>query len=268
MNTNKQRQVARLCAPLAILLAFGGIAEAKTLNYSGAKSGSVGNSQAGASYALNGAAYANDASTANEAYVRLWGNATAKLLGKSGQLASLDGKVQSQKNKGTLKVLVKACGFNVVNTSQSFQTGVSKSYSKTYSATFLSARATFWVSIVPVTFSGNVGGGASMKVTCRIGPMRADMAGGPKAWGSASASAGVGAFGFRLASVGTTAKLMDSYLRSTAGIGFLAGQKKGGVYLDLTPLNASLWYKVLGFAEQSIAEWSTGRNTYTLATIK
>lgn len=250
------------------VLTAASMASATELSFSGAKNGSVGNTQAGASYAINGTAYANDASSVNEAYVRLWGDATTYLLGLSGQLASLDGEVESKDNAGTLKVLVRACGFNVVNVNTNFSTGITRTYSTTYSATFLSTRATFWVSIVPVTFAGNVGGGASMNLTYIIGPLRAEIMGGPRAWGSTSASAGIGVAGYSIAAVGTTARLMNTYLRSTAGIGFLAGQRQGGVYLDITPLNANFWFRVFGFKRRNIAQWWSGSATYTLTTIQ
>lgn len=261
------RIMSMMSGLVVVALVAANVAAAKTISFSNSKGGSVGNTQAGASYALNGQAYANDASSVNNAYVRLWGNATAKLLGKSGQLAGLDAKVGSTKNSGTLNVMVKACGFNVVNQNESFATGKTKTYSKTYSSTFLDAKATFWVSVVPVTFSGKVGGGASMNLTYFIGPLRADVSGGPKAWGSTSAKAGIEIGGYTLAAVGATAKLMETYLRSTVGIGFLAGQKKGGVYCDINPLNANFWFQILKFKKYSIAEWSAPSQSYTIIAI-
>lgn len=262
-----KRVLAASAVTVAALLVVSTVS-AKTLTYSGSRSGSAGDSQAGASYSMNSRAYANDASWSNEAYVRLWGDATAKLFGSSRQLASLETKVRSKNNAGTLDVLVKACGYNVVNKKESFPTGISKSYSKSYSNNFFSAEATFWVWIIPVSFRGSVGGGASINAGYEVGILRADLTGGPKAWGSASASAGIGRGKWSLASVGATAKLLETYLRSSAGIGFLSGQPKGGIYLDLGGAYADFWYKVVGFKQQTIASWSARRNTYTLATIR
>ena len=106
-----------------------------------------------------------------------------------------------------------------------------------------------------------------MNLQYSIGPLRANMSGGPRAWAAATAQFGLGVAGYFLASVGTTAKLMDSNLRANAGIGFLAGQKNGGLALDLTPLQANLWAKVAGFSPYIISQWSTRSQTYPLMTI-
>lgn len=268
MKCRKIRSVRLFCSVVLVVLGSASVASATVLNYSGSKSGSVGNTQAGASYSFNGSAYANDARSANEANIRLWGNATAKLLGVSGELASADGKVASKNNAGTLSVMVRACGYNVVGISEQFPTGQKRNFYRTYSTTFLTAKATFWVSAVPITFTGNVGGGATMDVTYTIGMLRADLQGGPNAWGSTSAKAGIGIAGFTLASVGTTAKLMDARLWTDSGVGFLAGQKRGKVCLDLQALSADFWYQVLGFPKKTVAQWSSPAVTYTLANIR
>ena len=254
---------------IACMLALADTVSAAALAYSGSKCGSAGNTYAGASYNMFARATANDFPSINEANIRGYGNANVKLLGASKQLAALDAKVKSKGNRGTLTVLLRVAGYDVINQDQSFSAGINRSYSKSYSTTFCQANATFWVSgFIPLCIKGSVGGGASMALRYSIGSLRADMSGGPKAWAAAAAQFGLGVAGYYLASVGTTAKLMNSNLRADAGIGFLAGQKKGGVYLDLTPLNANLWAKVAGFSPYIISQWSTHSQTYTLMTIQ
>lgn len=255
---------------LAIIGCMATAASATTIYRGAIKSGRVGDGQAGASYEFIAKAYACDHPFYKTAHIYLAGEAQAQLLGNSAQLTSLKTQVESFFGAGSFMAAIKACGYNVVNYRQVIPVGATYSYSKRYSATFLKSSATFWVSFIPVTFNGNVGGGASMDLTCRMNLCQAEMNGGPKAWGSTKAKAGIGIAGYTLAGVGTTAKLMDSYLKSNARIGLMPGatsQNQGKIALELSPLNADLWFKVLGFSEKVISRWSAASRVYTLATL-
>lgn len=255
---------------VAIIGCMASAASATTIYRGAIKSGRVGDRQAGATYEFIAKAYANDNRFYKNAHIYLSGEAQAQLLGNSAQLASLQTQVDSFFGAGSFMAAIKACGYNVVDYRKVIPADTTYSYSRRYSATFLKSSATFWVSFVPVTFSGNVGGGASMYLTCRMNLCQAEMNGGPKAWGSTTAKAGVGIAGYTLAGVGTTAKLMDSYLKSNAKIGLMPGateQNQGKIELELSPLSANLWFKVLGFSEKVISRWSAASRVYTLATL-
>jgi hypothetical protein len=73
-----------------------------------------------------------------------------------------------------------------------------KSFSnrKSYSTTFYSASATYWLGYVPVTVSGKIGGGASVSYTLQLPENGAGVSGDGAVWISADASGGVGIAGY------------------------------------------------------------------------
>jgi hypothetical protein len=164
---------------------------------------SFGNSTAGAT-----ATFSISAENRSR-YARTGANATGdvKLLGQTGRLVEFSAGVENANGNRRATMQLKVAGYVV--DSKSMPT--TWTWDRSINRTFLSVSQNFMVGPVPVTVRGSVGAGASGALTLAMGPTDALLSGSTSAWGTGSASGGVGVSGANV-SVGADLRLLKTRL--------------------------------------------------------
>jgi hypothetical protein len=149
------------------------------------------------------------------------GSASVKVFGKGGDAASIDVGIDARKptsgsSGGSYNVKLRVAGKTLFSKSGSYSTKISKSYSKSYSRTWIDTSKTFVVGIVPVVVKATLESSAKLNLTLGLDPV--GMSAGARGSinvipGEAGVSAGVG---FDLGVVGASAGVSGALQFATA----------------------------------------------------
>lgn len=227
---------------------------------SGYKSLSAGDSDAGFTGCAYAYCYANNDYAKAYAYV----DGDVKFLGRT--FNAVYGRAECYDTYGDnyAKLRVDVVGYTVYSQSYSYV------YSKSWKAsrTLASASMTVWCGPVPVTLSGSVGGACGLSVSFDPVPPYLYLSGGPYAYATGSASAGVGIPGYNVG-VKTDLRILDSALTGTVYLN-IYGSASGSLRATCDPLK--IYLKAYAQAwpfywDTTLTSWSTSGWSYTLLSL-
>ena len=151
------------------------------------------------------------------------------------------------------------------HTVDSGTTSQSCSSSSSHNTTFWSGSATAMVGWVPVTVSGSVGGGYSLNYTLSLPANGAGISAAPSVWTSATASAGVGAFG---CGVGLCSKFQLGTLGYNPSVTVTPTTITGQANLSMTPVSIDLDLAAFFFGNEvagiNLARYSAPAASWTV----
>lgn len=217
-------------------------ADAKTK--SGLNSFTFGNSNAGAS----GTYSVNVENRTGYSHADLSADGTVKILGKSIKAVTFNAASENNNGKKTATYALGVANYTVDSGSKS----ATYAWSREKTCTLASASGVFTVGPVPVTVNASVGGGGQVGYSLALSASGIGLTGGGSAWGTGTASGGIGVPLLNLA-LKSDLQMMKTGLN--AGLNVTPTTWSGNTYLSYDPLKidfsialmsgSKVWYSYL-----------------------